>query len=75
MTTVTPHPGGTVSITWARGNLGPLVRWTARTGERTTLTDRSHIVAILVSPKELTALEEAAAHQQYGRGGAQHISP
>ncbi|MFC1421271.1 type II toxin-antitoxin system Phd/YefM family antitoxin [Streptacidiphilus cavernicola] len=58
-----PQPGGTVPLTWARANLGPLVRWTHTTGERTTITDRHGATAVLISAGELAKLQgpQAAA--------------
>jgi prevent-host-death family protein len=52
-------PGGIVPISWARANLGPLIRWTARTHKRTTISDRGRATAILISPQELARLDQA----------------
>jgi prevent-host-death family protein len=70
-----PQPGGTVPITWAQANLGALVRWTARTRERTVITNHGIPAAALISAEELAYLEDAtlARHQvgeqDSGRGG------
>jgi len=63
MRSTEPQPGGTVPLTWARANLGPLVRWTHTTGERTTITDRHGATAVLVSAGELARFQgpQAAA--------------
>jgi prevent-host-death family protein len=60
-----PQPGGTVPITWAQANLGALVRWTARTRERTVITNHGIPAAALISAEELAYLEDAtlARHQ------------
>lgn len=57
MRSTVPQPGGTVPLTWARANLGPLVRWTHTTGERTTITDRHGATAVLISTQEHSALQ------------------
>ena len=41
--------GDNMSITAARANLGPLVRWVARTQERITITERGCPAAVLIS--------------------------
>lgn len=53
-------------VSWARANLGALIRWTARTGERTVVTDRGHAVAVLVSAGELACLEDVLARCRAG---------
>jgi prevent-host-death family protein len=63
---VNTAPTSTASIAEARANLGPLVRWTARTGERLVITDRGRPVAVLVSTQELADLDRAAAREAGG---------
>lgn len=50
----------TMTVSQARANLGPLVRWCARTGERLLITDRGRPAAVLVSVKELARLDNSA---------------
>jgi len=64
MTGTEPQPGGTVPITWVRANLGALIRWTARTRERTVITDHGRPAAVLVSAEELAHLQDVLASKR-----------
>ena len=61
MRSTAPRPGGVVPLTWARANLGSLIRWTHTTAERTTITERRGASAVLISAQELADLERMAA--------------
>ena len=63
MRSAVPQPGGTVPLTWARTNLGQLIRWTHTTGEQTTIVERRGATAVLISTAELAELQRAAAHR------------
>jgi prevent-host-death family protein len=53
------------SVTEARTCLGTLVRRTARTRERITITDHGQPAAVLINPQELAELEDALALAEY----------
>ena len=55
----------TYPMTVARANFGSLIRRTANTRERITITDHGHPAAILINPQELAELEEALAVAEY----------
>jgi len=54
------HPMETVPLTQARADLRPLARWVGSTRSRIALSSRGRVAAILISPAELAALDDAA---------------
>lgn len=53
-----------VSLSRARADLGPLARWVGVTRSRVALTSRGTVAAVLVSPAELTELDQQAGLQR-----------
>lgn len=53
------------AMTEARACLGTLVRRTAHSRERITITDHGHPAAVLINPQELEDLEDALAVAEY----------
>ncbi|MFL4491901.1 type II toxin-antitoxin system Phd/YefM family antitoxin [Streptomyces sp. VTCC 41912] len=55
----------TYAMTEARTRFGSLVRRTALTRERITITDHGQPAAVLINPQELADLEDALALAEY----------
>ncbi|MGW1076432.1 type II toxin-antitoxin system Phd/YefM family antitoxin [Streptomyces sp. NPDC002537] len=55
----------TLPIAEARARLGMLVHRVSRARERITITDHGRPAAVLISPQELAALEDALAPARY----------
>ncbi|XUL90378.1 type II toxin-antitoxin system Phd/YefM family antitoxin [Streptomyces galilaeus] len=60
-----------ISITAAQAQLGHLVRLVAHNRESIALTDRGHVVALLVSPHVMEDLEDDLAIADYRRRRAE----
>ncbi|WP_042373052.1 type II toxin-antitoxin system prevent-host-death family antitoxin [Streptacidiphilus neutrinimicus] len=70
---MTTHPfGDQVSVTRARCDLGPLVRWVAATPSRVAVTSRGTVAAVLISGTELAELDGLVRPREgAGRGHAE----
>lgn len=65
----------TLPLTEARARLGNLVRRTAHTRERITITDHGQPAAVLINPAELADLEDALALVRYRERQATGATP